>query len=106
NARLLLDQQRNATVIPTAAVLQGPQGAYVYVVNADQTVHARPVTTGAVQGDDSTITRGLNIGERVVVDNTDKLRDGARVQAVSGEMVATTRGARPAGNRREGAQGQ
>jgi multidrug efflux system membrane fusion protein len=106
NARLLLDQQRNATVVPSAAILQGPQGSYVYVVNPDQTVHARPVTTGAVQGEDSAITRGLSVGERVVVDNTDKLRDGARVQAVSGEMVATTRGARPGRTHREGAQGQ
>jgi len=106
NVRLLLDQQRNATVVPTAAVLEGPQGAYVYVVNADQTVHARPVTTGAVQGDDSAIARGLRVGERVVVDNTDKLREGAKVQTVSGEMVATTHGARAGRTHSDGAQGQ
>jgi multidrug efflux system membrane fusion protein len=88
NARLLLSAEHGATVVPSAAVLRGAQGPYVYVLNDDQTVVARAVKPGAIQGDDSAITEGLEVGERVVVDNTDKLRDGMKVQAATTEHLA------------------
>jgi len=79
NARLLLDVQRHATVVPAAAIQRGAQGSLVYVVKADQTVTARKVTLGVADGDDVTVTAGLAAGEQVVVDGADRLRDGAAV---------------------------
>ena len=79
NARLLLDVVRNATVVPAAAVQRGTRGVFVYVVKPDQTVAVRPVTAGVADGDDVAITAGLTVGEPVVVDGADRLRDGARV---------------------------
>jgi multidrug efflux system membrane fusion protein len=79
NARLLLDVERHATVVPAAAIQRGAQGALVYVVKTDQTVTARRVTVGVADGDDVTITAGLAAGEQVVVDGADRLRDGAAV---------------------------
>ena len=79
NARLLLDVVRNATVVPAAAVQRGTRGVFVYVVKPDQTVAVRPVTVGVADGDDVAITAGLTVGEPVVVDGADRLRDGARV---------------------------
>src|SRR5882724_1298809 len=79
NARLLLDVQRHATVVPAAAIQRGAQGSLVYVVKADQTVTARKVTLGVTDGDDVTVTAGLAAGERVVVDGADRLREGAAV---------------------------
>ncbi len=79
NARLLLDVERHATVVPAAAVQRGAQGALVYVVKTDQTVTARKVTVGVADGDDVTITTGLAAGEQVVVDGADRLRDGTAV---------------------------
>ena len=38
NADLLLETRKNSTVVPTAAILRGPQGTYVYAVNPDKTV--------------------------------------------------------------------
>src|SRR5256885_4217772 len=41
NANLLLETRKNSTVVPTAAILRGPQGTYVYAVNPDKTVQDR-----------------------------------------------------------------
>jgi multidrug efflux system membrane fusion protein len=58
---------------------QGASGSYVYVVKADNTVSMRAVTPGPSSGDLVSITKGLQTGERVVVDGADQLRDGAHV---------------------------
>ncbi len=88
NARLLLDVQRGATVIPPAAVQRGAQGFYAYVVNANNTVTARTVTPGIASGDQQAITDGIKAGEVVVVDGTDKLREGAKVEPVARDGAA------------------
>jgi multidrug efflux system membrane fusion protein len=95
NARLLLDVQKGATVIPPAAVQRGAQGFYVYVLDpADNTVSARTVKTGVSQGEMVAITDGIKVGEVVVVDGTDKLREGAKVEPVArdGAVVAAPAG--------------
>ena len=81
NARLLLDIKQGVTVVPSAAVQRGPKGTFVYVVNeAEQTVSVRAVTVGVMQGEDAAIDTGLASGEVVVVDGTEKLREGSKVE--------------------------
>jgi multidrug efflux system membrane fusion protein len=79
NARLLLDTHRGVTLIPTEAVQRGIEGPYVYVVTAEQTAEARPVTLGDVAGEETAITQGLAPGEVVVVDGAEALRPGRGV---------------------------
>lgn len=79
NARLQLDVKRGATVVPAAAIQRSPQGPLVYVVKADQTVEVRPVAVGVTDGDAVSIDTGLRVGEQVVIDGADRLRDGSRV---------------------------
>jgi multidrug efflux system membrane fusion protein len=79
NARLQLDVKRGATVVPAVAIQRSPRGPFVYVVKPDQTVEARPVTVGVTDGDDVSIDKGLSVGEQVVVDGADRLRDGSHV---------------------------
>ena len=76
--------------MPTAAIQRGAPGAYVYVVNADNTVSVRPIKLGPTDGPMAAVTSGLSAGERVVVDGTDRLRDGARVSipAAAGQAAA------------------
>ena len=81
NARLTIATLDNQTLVPGAAIQRGTPGTYVYAVGADSTVAIRPVTLGATNGDTVAITKGLKVGERVVVDGTDKLHDGSRVEA-------------------------
>jgi multidrug efflux system membrane fusion protein len=79
NVRLLVETRRNVVTVPTAAVQHGAPGAYVYVVRPDNTVAMRPIRTGPVDGDHEQVLSGLEPGERVVVDGTDRLREGTRV---------------------------
>lgn len=82
NAKLLLEVLRNAIVVPTAAVQHGQQGAYVFVLNPRGTaVSARNVSAGDTGQDGVTvIMKGLALGEKVVVDGAERLRDGSPVQ--------------------------
>jgi len=79
NVHLLLESRRNAIVVPSAAIQHGPQGAFAYVVKADKTVEARPVTVALSQGNLSAVAQGLAEGENVVTDGQDKIQNGSRV---------------------------
>jgi multidrug efflux system membrane fusion protein len=79
NANLLLETRKNSTVLPTAAILRGPQGAYVYAVKPDNTVEARNVAISLTQGNLTAIASGLNPGDSVVTDGQDKLQTGSTI---------------------------
>ncbi|MGC3974887.1 MAG: hypothetical protein QM771_10950 [Nitrospira sp.] len=103
NARLLLDIKHDAIVVPSAAIQRGPKGTFVYVVNeAEQTVSVRAVTVGVSQGEDASIDTGLASGETVVVDGTEKLREGSKVEMRSlGGAVPASHDSPPAGGERQ-----
>jgi membrane fusion protein, multidrug efflux system len=84
NARLLIETRRGATVVPTAAIQSSPKGPFVYVVKPDRTVAVRQVGVGVTDGDDTSIERGLAVGEQVVVEGTERLRDGAAIELRNG----------------------
>jgi multidrug efflux system membrane fusion protein len=79
NVQLLADTQRAQLVVPAAAVQQGPQGPFVYVVG-DGKAAVRPVTVGITEGDRAAITNGLNAGDFVITDGIDRLREGSAVE--------------------------
>ncbi|MPV57309.1 multidrug transporter subunit MdtA [Burkholderia sp. HI2761] len=79
NTRLLVDVMRNATIVPTSAVLTGSIGQFVYVVKPDNTVTVRKVTIGPVDGERTSIVSGVALGERVVTDGSDRLREGSKI---------------------------
>src|SRR6266446_1727854 len=80
NARMLLDTRRGATLVPNAAVVRGGQGTFVYVIKEDRTVELRKVSVGMAEGDSVSVESGLAPGELVVVEGSDRLRDGAKVE--------------------------
>lgn len=79
-ARLLLSTKSGAFVVPGTAVQRGPKGTFAYVVNADSTVAAQPVEVASTQGDEAIITKGLEPGQKVVVDGQNQLKPGAKIQ--------------------------
>jgi membrane fusion protein, multidrug efflux system len=79
NAQLLVKTLHDVATVPTAAIQRGAPGTYVYVVNADNTVSVRPISVGPTDGPLAAVNSGLSVGERVVVDGTDRLRDGTHV---------------------------
>jgi multidrug efflux system membrane fusion protein len=103
NVRMLLKIDQGATVIPTSAIERGQQGAFVYVVQPDNTVASRPVTLGTTEGERVAVLTGLAIGERVVVDGADKLKEGMQVIVQTSESGSPAAPAgEPTGRRRSG----
>ncbi|TWC67577.1 MdtA/MuxA family multidrug efflux RND transporter periplasmic adaptor subunit [Herbaspirillum sp. SJZ099] len=114
NIRLLLSTEEGATVIPSAAIQRGSKGLFVYVVKDDNTVTVRNIKTGAVQGDVTAVTDGVAAGETVVIDGIDRLREGAKVEAVmrgsaddpTNKLTAENPNARRHGKSNQGQGGQ
>lgn len=79
NAQLLVENRENSILVPTNAVLRGAQGTYVYTVDAQSTVAARPIKLGGVNDQVAEVLEGLKVGESVVTDGFDKLRPGAKI---------------------------
>ncbi|MBB5885887.1 efflux RND transporter periplasmic adaptor subunit [Xanthomonas sp. LMG 8992] len=83
NVRLTLRTVADGVVVPTQAVQRGPNGDYVYVVQADNTVKMQTVKQGAEVGDSHVqLTEGLKAGERVVTEGQFRLKPGTKVTAL------------------------
>jgi multidrug efflux system membrane fusion protein len=101
NVRMVVETHQDATLVPTAAIQRGAPGTFVFMVKQDKTVAVTPVQVGAVSGETTEVTRGLAPGTLVVVDGTDKLRDGSSVELVD----AAARAAQQAAPGRQNAPG-
>jgi multidrug efflux system membrane fusion protein len=78
NVKLLVDTQRNITLIPAPAIQRSAQGAFVYVIKSDQTASMRTITPGTTDGS-VTAVQGVEPQEEVAVNGFDKLQDGSKV---------------------------
>ncbi len=94
NAHLLVNTMHSTARVPVPAVQRGEPGTFVYLINANNTVSVRPITVGPTDGGYEAVLSGLNPGDRVVTDGTDRLRDGAPVTLPAAQQA----GARPAGS--------
>ena len=100
---LQLDVLTDVIAVPQAAVLRGAQGFYVYVVNADNSVSTRAVTPGAVDAGWMAVKGALKPDEKVVIDGTDRLREGAKVEVIVADPTQRAGASEPAGgSRRQG----
>ncbi|MCX4177723.1 MULTISPECIES: MdtA/MuxA family multidrug efflux RND transporter periplasmic adaptor subunit [Paraburkholderia] len=95
NTRLLVDTIKDAVIVPTPAVLNGSMGQFVYVVKPDNTVTVRAVKVGPVDGERTSIKSGLQVGERVVIDGSDRLKEGAKI-TIPADKPRSASGARGA----------
>jgi multidrug efflux system membrane fusion protein len=80
NTLMTLVQQANATVVPAQAITAGQQGPFVYVVQPDGTVAARPVSSSRTVDGLAVVDKGLEAGEAVVTDGQVRLVPGSKVQ--------------------------
>lgn len=87
NVRLHVLTRKDVTAIPTAAIQQGSAGAFVFQVQADNTVQVKQVKLGAINNGMVAVNEGLQPGDRVVTEGTDRLRAGAKVEVVGGAEV-------------------
>lgn len=88
NIRLRVETLENATLIPSEALQFGSRGHFSYVVGDDSKVQLRVLEVGPSNGEHTVILAGLAEGERVVLEGTDRLRDGAEVEVVDRRKLA------------------
>ncbi|MCY0857869.1 MdtA/MuxA family multidrug efflux RND transporter periplasmic adaptor subunit [Cupriavidus sp. D39] len=82
NLRTRVDTIENATVVPVAAIQRGQQGTFVYVVDDSSKVKVQVVALGPSDGERTVVSKGLQPGQRVVIDGADRLKEGMTVEAV------------------------
>ncbi|WP_332876871.1 efflux RND transporter periplasmic adaptor subunit [Massilia sp. S19_KUP03_FR1] len=79
NLRLEVRTIKNAVMVPVTALRHGTAGDFVYVLKSDKTVSTRVVTRGQATVDKIQIVSGLKVGEQVITEGADRLKDGAKV---------------------------
>jgi membrane fusion protein, multidrug efflux system len=117
NARLLVDTQQNATLVPAAAIQRNAQGAFVYVVKSNQTAAIQSVTIGTTDGGNAAV-QGVKSGDVIAITGFDKLQDGVKVSvqkpvgegngsanASSGNGTGTSPGSNGSGGQASGSGG-
>jgi multidrug efflux system membrane fusion protein len=95
SVRLRLSTRKDAITVPQRAVMQGPNGAYGYIVKPDSTVERRALEVAATQDGISVITKGVAIGEKIVADGQYRLTDGAHVRVDRPTATPTPTGDHP-----------
>jgi multidrug efflux system membrane fusion protein len=90
NVQLLVSTVDGGLVIPAQAVQRGPDGDYVYQVQADSTVKMQAVVVAGEVGDSHVmIGSGLQAGDRIVTEGQFRLKPGSKVNALKpGEVPA------------------
>ncbi|MFD1260340.1 MdtA/MuxA family multidrug efflux RND transporter periplasmic adaptor subunit [Entomomonas asaccharolytica] len=89
NIKLKLTTLDKQLIIPTDSVQYGNKGTFVYVVEGNK-VHLRYITIGRSDADKTIVVEGLKVGERVVLEGTDRLREDSQVEVVNSEDILTT----------------
>jgi multidrug efflux system membrane fusion protein len=93
NVRLLSDTLKGVVLVSSAAVQYGVDGTFVYAMDGNDKVKIRQLKVGPTDGTNTVVEQGLAQGDRVVLEGTDRLRDGSRVEVVDDSAkVPTTPG--------------
>jgi multidrug efflux system membrane fusion protein len=79
NVRLTLQTLSNVVTIPAAAVNQGPNGAYAYIVGPDQKALMQPITVVTTQDNIAVVQSGIRAGDLVITDGQMTLKAGMPV---------------------------
>lgn len=82
NVRLRVRTLSQVVAIPSAAVQFGSRGTYVFLVNEKNEATVRDIVLGAAEAPWQAVTKGLEAGDRVVIEGVDRLREGRPVLIV------------------------
>jgi len=107
NVQLKVSTTAGGLVIPAQAVQRGPDGDYVYQLQADKTVKMQPVTVANEVGASKVmISKGLAVGDQVVTEGQFRLKPGSKVQALKpGEVPAAPSAAELQKSKQNGQKG-
>ncbi|MCG6575732.1 MdtA/MuxA family multidrug efflux RND transporter periplasmic adaptor subunit [Pseudomonas sp. AF32] len=83
NVRLLADTLKGVVLAPAAAIQFGTNGTFVYALDGDRKVTIKSLKIGPSDGENTVVTEGLAAGDRVVLEGTDRLKEGSEVEVVN-----------------------
>jgi membrane fusion protein (multidrug efflux system) len=78
-ARLSVGERPGVFLVPQSAIMQTDKGRLVMVVGADNKAMPKPIETAEWQGKNWVVTKGLQAGDQVIIDNLIKLKPGIPV---------------------------
>ena len=83
NARIIIERIENALVIPSDAIQYGNAGTFVFLINPeDNKVQMQTIQTGVVDNGTTQVIEGLKLGDKVVIEGVDRLRNGSTVEII------------------------
>jgi len=85
--KLRIPSEGPVLVVPASAVGQSSDGPYLYVVTADDKAEQRPVAIARTDAEYAVVTRGVAVGERIVVDGQSRVIPGNKVAVVEGQSA-------------------
>ncbi|MGH8061120.1 MAG: efflux RND transporter periplasmic adaptor subunit [Pseudoxanthomonas sp.] len=94
--RATLGEQKNAFLVPQAAIQRDANGGYAMVVGKDGNVARKNVVTGDATGGNWLITGGLAEGDQVIVSGLQKVKEGAPAKATPWKPEAPAAAGKPA----------
>jgi multidrug efflux system membrane fusion protein len=97
NVKMHQNTMHDVTLVSSAAIQHDTQGAFVYVVKPDKTIQLRRITLGPTDAEQVVIASNLAADEVVVVEGTDRLREGSQVDIAQkdGKAVAAVPESQP-----------
>lgn len=104
NVHMTVDMLKAVVTIPTAAIQRGPNGAFVYVVDANSNAVQKPVTLLRQTETLTAIAIGINEGDMVITNGFNRLTNSmqVRIDEARAPNSAAPKGERPAGGRPAG----
>ena len=106
NIKLQVNTLEGALAVPSTAIQRGPQGTFIYVVKPDNSVTVRRIRLGTTDGDLVSVTGDLAVGDKVVTDGADRLREGAKVEVIAPAVRPFGQGGQGGGTGAGGASGR
>ena len=83
NARIIIERIENALVIPSDAIQYGNVGTFVFLINPeDNKVQMQTIQTGVVENGTTQVIEGLKLGDKIVIEGVDRLRNGSTVEII------------------------
>jgi len=83
NVRLRVKTLEGVTLMPSAALQFGARGTFAYVLDAEDKVQLTPISAGPSDGQQTVVASGLKPGDRLVLEGTDRLRSGNKVEVIA-----------------------
>ena len=105
NVEMLVNVVKDAVIVPASSIRHGPNGDFVWIMKSDKTAHMQPVKLGPTLGEQTSIQSGVSVGQDIITEGGDRLKEGAAVNLPGQRPNFAGAGGRGGGRRGGGGGG-